>query len=57
MTPTIIRNGRIIDPANKRDEIADLAIVDGRISDQSAIRSLKSESETINASNLIVAPG
>jgi hypothetical protein len=24
---TIIRNGRIIDPANKRDEIADLAIV------------------------------
>src|SRR5437764_13167892 len=57
MSVTIIRNGRIIDPANKRDEIADLAIVDGRISDQSAIRSLKSEIETIDASNLIVAPG
>ena len=28
---TFIRNGRIIDPANKRDEIADLLIVDGRI--------------------------
>ena len=33
---TIIRNGRIIDPANKRDEIADLLIVDGRIADLSA---------------------
>ena len=35
---TLIRNGRIIDPANKRDEIGDLLIVDGRIADQSAIR-------------------
>ena len=28
---TIISNGRIIDPANGRDEIADLFIVDGEI--------------------------
>ena len=27
----LIRNGRIIDPANGRDEIGDLLIVDGRI--------------------------
>jgi predicted amidohydrolase len=27
---TIIRNGRVIDPGNKRDEIADLLIVDGK---------------------------
>ena len=27
----IIRGGRLIDPANKRDEIADLYIVDGKI--------------------------
>ena len=33
MSSTIIRNGRIIDPANKRDEIADLYIGDGRIVD------------------------
>ena len=33
MKATIIRNGRIIDPANNRDEIADLLIVDGRIAD------------------------
>ena len=35
---TVIRNGRIVDPANKRDEIADLSIVDGRIADLSATR-------------------
>ena len=31
MSATIIRNGRVIDPANKRDEMADLLIVDGKI--------------------------
>jgi dihydroorotase len=66
---TVIRNGRIIDPANKRDEVADLLISDGHIADQSAIRNLrqsgsdrqsasdKSEIDEIDASNLIVCPG
>ena len=27
MSATIIRNGRVIDPANKRDEVADLVIL------------------------------
>ena len=53
---TVIRNGRIIDPANKRDEVADLAIVDGRIADLSAIRNPQSEIDEIDASNLIVSP-
>ena len=34
MSTTIIRNGRVIDPANKRDEVVDLAIVDGRIAEK-----------------------
>ncbi len=55
MSAVVIRNGRIIDPANKRDEIADLLIVDGRIADQSAIRD--PQSEIIEAEGLIVAPG
>jgi len=54
---TVIRNGRIIDPANKRDEIADLAIVDGRIAELPEIRNPKSEIEEIDASNLVVSPG
>jgi dihydroorotase len=57
VSATIIRQGRVIDPANKRDEVADLAIIDGRIADLSAIRSPQSEIDEIDASNLIVAPG
>jgi len=55
---TIIRNGRVIDPANKRDEIADLYISDGKIvGSKSEIRNQKSQIEEIDARGLIVAPG
>src|SRR5437868_13860771 len=57
MSTTVIRNGRIIDPANRRDEIGDLVIANGRVADQSAIRNQKPETEEIDASRLIVAPG
>src|SRR5438105_13923100 len=60
MKSTIIRNGRIIDPANRRDEISDLVIVGGGIADQSAINNPQSEIaeiEEIDAKGLIVAPG
>lgn len=49
----IIRNGRIIDPAKKRDEVADLFIVDGKL----AAEADGSDSEVIDAGGLIVAPG
>ncbi len=55
MSATIIRNGRIIDPANKRDEVADLAISNGKIIEKSQVRDQKSEE--IDAKGLIVAPG
>jgi dihydroorotase len=54
---TIIRNGRIIDPANARDEIGDLCIVDGRIAEHSAIGHQPSAIEEIDARHLIVSPG
>jgi len=57
MKSTIIRNGRIIDPANRRDEISDLVIVGGGIADQSAINNPQSEIAQIDAKGLIVAPG
>ena len=53
MKLTRITNGRIIDPANKRDEVADLWFADGKI----AAPQPGSETETIDASNLVVAPG
>src|SRR5436305_230311 len=54
---TVIKNGRIIDPANNRDEVADLFFVNGRIADQSAIRDPQSAIEYIDASGLLVCPG
>jgi dihydroorotase len=59
----IIRNGRVIDPANKRDEVGDIYISEGKIvASKSEIRkgqsgSDKSEIEEIDAKGLIVAPG
>ena len=60
----IIRGGRLIDPANKRDEIADLYIVDGKIvgskseiREEFTRRGRKSEIEEIDTRGLIVAPG
>src|SRR5438477_10998606 len=53
----IIRNGHVIDPANKRDEIADLYIAKGRIAEKSEVRDPNSDVEKIDAKGLIVAPG
>ena len=50
---TVIRNGRIIDPANKRDEIGDVLIVDGKI----AAKGNDKDEEVIDATGLVVAPG
>ena len=55
MSTLRITNGRIIDPANQRDEIADLWIADGVISDPSSINS--QPSTVLDASGLVVAPG
>src|SRR6267378_2520569 len=58
MSATIIHNGQIIDSANKRDEVADIYIADGKIvTSKSEIRSPKSEIEEVDARGLIVAPG
>ena len=55
---TIIRDGRVIDPANKRDETADLYIADGKVvGSKSEIKNAKSEIEEIDAKGVIVAPG
>ena len=52
MSATIIRNGRVIDPANKREEVFDLAIVDGKIA-----KSAPKDADVIDAKGLIIAPG
>ena len=53
---TLLRNGRVIDPANKRDEIADILIMDGRIADPSTV-AFGEKVEEIDCTGLVVAPG
>jgi dihydroorotase len=53
MSDLIVKGGRVIDPAANRDEISDLYVVAGKISDRPPTH----EYEVIDASNLVVAPG
>src|SRR5438045_2414143 len=57
MTATVIRNGRVIDPANKQDEIVDRLIIEGKIADVSQLSTLNPQPEEIDARDLIVCPG
>ncbi len=54
--PLWISGGRIIDPANQRDEVADLYAVDGRLVAQLS-DAQKAEATKVDASGLVVAPG
>ncbi|MGB0259360.1 MAG: amidohydrolase family protein, partial [Coraliomargarita sp.] len=51
-----ITGGRVIDPANNRDEIADVFAIDGVLVD-SLTDAQQKEANTIDASGLVVAPG
>jgi dihydroorotase len=51
----LIKNGRIIDPANSRDEKADLLIVDGKVAE---IGKITAKADTvIDAAGKLVTPG
>jgi len=54
MKPLLLRQGRIVDPANHRDEIGDLAIIDGRIAADIPTGTIYDE---IDCRNLVIAPG
>ena len=51
----LIKNGRVIDPANKIDDILDILISDGKI--EKTGKSLSDKAELIDAKGMIVAPG
>ena len=52
----LIKNGRLIDPASKRDEIVDIAIEDGKIKEIGKISEEKF-GEIIDAKGYVVCPG
>lgn len=53
----LIQNGRVVDPASGRDEIADVAIAAGRIVSIGKVAGDFNASRRIDASGLVVAPG
>src|SRR5688572_26526405 len=57
MSNLFITGGRIIDPANRRDETADLLILDGKIAAPGTKPAANTKVETVDAKGLIVAPG
>lgn len=57
MKTVCIVGGRIIDPANKRDEIGDLWIAGGLIVERSKSDQQSPDIEVVDASGLVVAPG
>jgi len=52
----IIKNGRVIDPASKRDEVGDVFIADGKFV-ASLTAAQKKKARTIDARGLVVCPG
>ena len=53
----LIQNGRVVDPASGRDELADVAIAAGRIVAIGRVNPEFNPARTIDASGLVVAPG
>lgn len=53
----LIQGGRIIDPANQTDRVADLYLVDGEIAAYDSAPTGFEAEQTINAENQIVCPG
>lgn len=55
----VIRNGRVIDPSQEIDRVADLLIADGKISEitRVSLKDVPADHEVIEASGLVVAPG
>ena len=53
----LIKNGRLIDPLSKRDEIVDILIEDGKIKKIGEIKDEEKFKEIIDAKGYIVSPG
>ncbi|TFZ03660.1 dihydroorotase [Ramlibacter humi] len=53
----LIKNGRVIDPASNRDEVADVALAAGRVVGIGGVPAGFTASRVLDASGCIVAPG
>ncbi len=56
MASLLIKNGRLIDPKNNRDEITDILVVDGKVAEV-ATKINTAADHSIDATGLVVTPG
>ena len=58
MAEILIRNGRVIDPAQRRDGVGDVFLRDGIVTDPNSVHSMNEEEcRVIDATDRIVVPG
>lgn len=59
MVKTLLQQGRVIDPANGRDEICDVLVIDGKIADIGQLENTDSveDVDVIDCRNRLVLPG
>ncbi|HEU5174745.1 MAG TPA: dihydroorotase [Gemmatimonadaceae bacterium] len=55
--PLLLRGGRVVDPSQRHDGVADVVLVDGRIDSIGRAGDVGGDVETIDCSGLVVAPG
>lgn len=57
MTKLMVRGGRLVDPRNGQDGVADLVFEDGRVAEVGAGLSAPKGAQVVDASGLVVMPG
>jgi N-acyl-D-aspartate/D-glutamate deacylase len=57
MSTTILRRGRVIDPAAGTETVADVVVRDGRVAEVSAVPVLEDGATVVDATGLVVGPG
>jgi dihydroorotase len=55
--PLLLRGGRVIDPSQQRDEVADVLLRDGRVEDVGPSLGTPDDAHVVDVSGLVVAPG
>jgi len=57
MTTTILRGGRVIDPAAGTETVADVVVRDGRVAEISTVPVLEDGATVVDVTGLVVGPG
>jgi dihydroorotase len=57
MSSLLLKHGRVIDPANGRDEVGDVWIRDGKIAKAPEGARKSTDTQTIDCTGLVIAPG